>query len=55
MACPHQDREEGPRVPLRWGSAPTEVCRQCGAYRTMHHGPGRWQPGPLNTEDDDDC
>lgn len=32
----------GPRMPLVYGSAPTEVCA-CGAWRVMHHGAGPWR------------
>lgn len=52
--CFHDAIELGPRVPLRYGSAPTEVCKDCGAYRTMHHTPGRWQSGPPDTKMGDD-
>jgi hypothetical protein len=45
--CEHARRREGPRVPLRHGSAASEICEDCNAWRTMHHGPGRWHPGPI--------
>jgi hypothetical protein len=45
--CTHSRRREGPRVPLRHGSSASEVCEDCGAWRTMFHGPGRWQAGPI--------
>lgn len=48
---PPEKLSDGPRVPLRWGSGPTQVC-ECGAYRTMHHKPGPWLPGPPHTEPD---
>lgn len=32
----------GPRMPLRYGSAVTEVCA-CGAWRVNLHGPGPWR------------
>jgi hypothetical protein len=53
-ACLHSETEPGPRVPLRWGSAATELCRACAAYRTLHHNPGEWQLGPPDTERSDD-
>lgn len=34
----HASWHEGPRVPLRWGSAPTQVCNACGWWRLDHHG-----------------
>jgi len=47
---PRHLHSEGPRVPLRYGSAPTELCA-CGWYRInpAHAFPARWQPGPPNT------
>lgn len=42
-ACLHDVFEDGPRVPLRYGSAPTDVCVMCGAWRTTHHVLGHWQ------------
>ena len=58
--CGHNPEfvKEGPKVALRWGSGPTEVCGACGMYRTMHHKPGPWLPGPVKPiwEDDyDEC
>lgn len=41
--CLHDIFEDGPRVPLAYGSAPTDVCVMCGAWRTTHHILGRWQ------------
>lgn len=38
---------QGPRIPLRWGSGPTEVCRRCGAWRSTLYVPGPWRPGPV--------
>jgi hypothetical protein len=37
----------GPRCPLRWGSAATEVCSGCGAYRQVRDPNGKWWPGPV--------
>ncbi len=48
--CNHAKVIAGPRTPLAFGSAATEVCIFCGAYRTMPHGPGRWQKGPAPTD-----
>lgn len=44
--CKHKRRSDGPRLPLRWGSAPTEVCKDCGCWRsTFGHGrPSAWEP-----------
>jgi len=44
VACSHPAsyRRNGPRVPLRYGTAPSEVCRKCGAWRTVLHVPGDW-------------
>lgn len=52
MTCSHEPPfvDAGPIVPLRWGSAKSEVCRWCSAYRLMtHHDDprGDWQAGPL--------
>lgn len=33
MHCKHTDLGEGPRLPLQHGSAPTEVCKDCGMWR----------------------
>jgi hypothetical protein len=52
--CIHMKTTPGPRAALRHGSAETLVCDDCGFYRTMHHRPGRWQPGPVKTEDSED-
>jgi len=46
-ACAHAEANPGPRVPLRHGSAATEVCARCGDWRMTHHetDPERpWQP-----------
>jgi hypothetical protein len=57
-SCDHPPESiaPGPRVRLRWGSGPTEVCGRCGAYRVTLHSPGPWEPGPTTPieEDDDD-
>lgn len=31
--CAHESLGEGPRLPLNYGTAPTEVCKSCGAWR----------------------
>ncbi len=56
MICTHpvESVKPGPQTPLLWGSAETEVCTLCGAYRTMHHKPGQWQSGPVPPIKDDD-
>jgi len=55
-ACKHPDdrRRKGPRTPLRYGSAATEVCRDCGAWRMDHNGLSRWFAPPVDTKRDDD-
>ena len=47
-ACSHPEREvrEGPRVPMRWGTSPTQVCT-CGAWRLTLHGPRPWRTDSL--------
>ena len=44
---------EGPRIPLRYGSAATEVCSACGGYRQIRS-PDRWEPGPPDTTEDEE-
>lgn len=43
--CSHpiKARQEGPRLPLRHGTSPSEICMQCGAYRLTLHTPGPWK------------
>lgn len=31
--CRHAELGDGPRMPLQYGSAPTEVCKACGMWR----------------------
>lgn len=54
---PEEARVEGPRTPLRYGSAATVVCEVCGAYK-MDRGLGEgfesWHAGPVPTERDED-
>lgn len=47
--CPHpmEHRRPGPRIPLRYGTSATEVCADCGAWRTTAHTPGPWQGYPV--------
>ncbi len=35
VKCKHPSRHriEGPRVPLRWGAAATQMCTKCGGWR----------------------
>jgi hypothetical protein len=41
--CGHTRTKRGENVPLRWGSARSEVCVDCGAFRTHSHtDPTRW-------------
>ena len=54
--CTHYDTKDGPRIPLRWGSAPTVVCRLCGFWRDARsYCTPRWQAPPIPVEDNDDC
>jgi len=52
--CLHYSITRGPVVPLVHGSAATDICTECGAYRTLHHKPGPWLPGPAITEEDEE-
>lgn len=47
LQCQHRKTTDGPRVDLRWGTGPTEVCDDCGMWRTTHHKPGVWQNSPV--------
>jgi hypothetical protein len=51
--CKHENVSEGPRCPLRYGSAPTQVCDLCGWWRTNLHAPSQWQQPPIPTAADD--
>ena len=43
--CTHLRRDPGPRrMPLVHGSAATDVCRDCGAWRYYLHGWSEWRP-----------
>lgn len=33
QSCKHAELGEGPRMPLLYGSAATEICKACGAWR----------------------
>ena len=37
----------GPRIPLVYGSAATEICTNCLAWRTTHHRSGKWRRDSL--------
>ena len=50
--CEHKLFEEGPRVPARWGTVPTQICILCKAWRTTHHTNGPWQHSPIQLEPD---
>lgn len=43
----HAPATTGPRYPLVYGSAKTEMC-SCGVWRVNHHGPGRWRNDDIN-------
>lgn len=43
--CLHPVRDPGTqRMPLAYGSAATQVCRACGAWRYDLHGWSAWRP-----------
>lgn len=47
--CAHTSTARGANVPRRWGSYRSEVCRDCGAFRTMtHHGEHKSEWRPAN-------
>lgn len=42
--CTHDGPlKPGPRIPLRWGSAATLICRRCGMWRQERTPTGPWQ------------
>ncbi len=47
------DLIQGPRISLRYGTAPTEIWVSARKWRTMHHVPGRWKS--ITDYRDDDC
>jgi hypothetical protein len=51
---PKEQRGPGPRIPLRYGSAATEVCSACGGYRQTRIPNDRWEPGPPDTSEDEE-
>jgi hypothetical protein len=53
--CGHERTTLGANVPRRWGSWRTEVCRDCGAFRTHGHDAERsqlsaWRPASEYAE-----
>jgi hypothetical protein len=42
--CLHPAVNDGPRIPLRWGSAATEVCSRCAMWRQTRVRDDLWQP-----------
>lgn len=44
--CEHKSVHDGPRVEMRWGTAPTQVC-DCGMWRINLHVPGVWRAPPI--------
>lgn len=48
LYCLHSETKPGARYPLRYGSAATEECQTCGAYRMVGHGISEWEDGPLS-------
>jgi len=51
--CEHEETKEGPRSPLRYGSAPTEVCAHCGQWRMVHFPNCIWRDPPVDTNFED--
>ena len=48
MPCEHDHLlVPGPRIEMRWGTGPTQICAKCGAWRSMLHVPGPWRTEPL--------
>lgn len=35
--CQHVSTDAGPNIPRVYGSWASEICRDCGAWRTMTH------------------
>lgn len=48
--CEHKSVHDGPRVDMRYGSAPTQVC-DCGMWRINLHVPGVWRAPPISSTD----
>lgn len=53
--CQHERTTRGANVPRRYGSWRTEVCRDCGAFRTHGHDAARsqlsdWRPASEYAE-----
>lgn len=46
---------DGPRISTRYGSAPTKMCKTCGAYRNVLRpkNPGPWCKWPAYAELED--
>lgn len=44
-SCKHKPnaRGPGPRIPRVYGTGPTEVCGDCGMWRTAWETPGPWR------------
>lgn len=42
---PAERQIDGPRIPLRWGSAATKMCTACGAWRDVRHPGTAWFDG----------
>ncbi len=51
---PPDSVKPGPRSPLRWGSAPTEVCAMCGGHRLTDRWQTPWRPGPVDVTKDEE-
>jgi hypothetical protein len=51
--CTHYDTFEGPRVPLRWGTSATVICKLCALWR-QEIGNKKWRAQPIDTERDND-
>ena len=37
MPCEHRRLKNGPNIPRVYGSWASEICEDCGAWRTMTH------------------
>ena len=48
--CEHLTTCEGPRLPRLYGTSPSEICVECGAYRHTLHVPGEWKNKSIQYE-----
>ncbi len=56
--CANPVLADGPRIPARHGTFPTQVCGTCGKWRVhLSIGPAKWEPASTlheRIEDDDE-